>query len=88
MEMTFHLRTPEHNIFNVPTHSNSLVIRMNPDPAVFFKANMLKPASRGTETTEGEIKWTVPGRKVAGDKLAYEGVFIAGPQYNSLGTAC
>ncbi|KAJ9117354.1 hypothetical protein QFC24_006448 [Naganishia onofrii] len=72
MEMTFHLRPPQNNIFDVPTHSNSLVIRMNPEPAVFFKANMLKPACRGTETTEEEIKWTVPGRKVAGDKLAYE----------------
>lgn len=73
MEMTFHLRQPENNVYNVPGHSNSLVIRMNPEPAVFFKANLLKPGCRGEETTHEEIKWTVPGRKVAGDKLAYEG---------------
>lgn len=73
--MTFHLRQPENNVFDVPRHSNSLVIRMNPEPAVFFKANLLKPGSRGEETVGEEIKWTVPGRKVAGDKLAYEGGF-------------
>lgn len=73
MTMTFHLRPPANNVFKVDEHSNSLVIRMNPEPAVFFRSNLLKPATRGTETVEDEIKWTVPGRKVAGDKLAYEG---------------
>lgn len=73
MEMTFHLRPPRNNIYNVPSHSNALVVRMNPDPAVFYTANVLKLGSRGEETVAEEIKWTVPGRKVAGDKLAYEG---------------
>ncbi|KAJ9094891.1 hypothetical protein QFC19_007747 [Naganishia cerealis] len=80
MTMTFHLRAPRNNVFNVNEHSNSLVIRMNPEPAVFFKANLLKPATRGTEAIEQEIKWTVPGRKVAGDKLAYEANIFKGDQ--------
>ena len=72
MTMTFNFKAPKHNVFDVKSPS-ALVVRMNPEPAIYFKANLLKPLTKGFDSITDDIKWTVPGRKVAGDKVAYEG---------------
>lgn len=72
MTMTFNFKAPKHNVFNVSSPS-ALVIRLNPEPAIYFKTNLLKPLTKGFDAVSDEMKYTVPGRKVAGDKLAYEG---------------
>jgi glucose-6-phosphate 1-dehydrogenase len=71
MTMTFNFKAPKHNVFKVSTPS-ALVVRLNPEPAIYFKTNLLKPLSKGSESISDEMKYTLPGRKVAGDKLAYE----------------
>ena len=72
MTMTFNFKAPKHNVFKVSAPS-ALVIRLNPEPAIYFKTNLLKPLTKGFDAISDEMKYMVPGRKVAGDKLAYEG---------------
>ena len=71
MEMRFNFKHAPNNILKVSSPA-ALVVRLNPEPAIFFETNLLKPGSMTAETSREEIKWTVPGKKVPGDRKAYE----------------